>query len=96
MVSLEIGTYSIEDPPPYIALAYTWGDANDVVPVLCNGRVLAVTANLEKALWQFREDRKRLVRAMFSKRSHSQLLHFWVDAICINQTNRRRRAAKLV
>jgi hypothetical protein len=85
IICLEIQTYEIDDHPPYIALSYTWGDSNDTVPVLCNGRVIAVTRNLKEALWQFREDRKRLVRQGSSTMSRRQLLYFWIDAICINQ-----------
>ncbi|KAF2022703.1 heterokaryon incompatibility, partial [Setomelanomma holmii] len=82
----------INDHPPYIALSYTWGDPNDTVPVLCNGRVIAVTRNLKEALWQFREDRKRLVRSKSSTMSRSRLLHFWIDAICIDQTNNKEKS----
>ena len=88
IICLGMRTYRIDDHPPYIALSYTWGDPHDTVPVLCNGRVIAVTRNLKEALWQFREDRKRLVRAM----PHSQPLNFWVDAICINQTNNKEKS----
>jgi hypothetical protein len=82
----------MDNHPPYIALSYTWGDTNDTVPVLCNGRVIAVTRNLKEALWQFREDRKRLVRLKSSTMSRSQSLNFWVDAICINQTNKKEKS----
>jgi hypothetical protein len=88
IICLGIRTYRIDDHPPYIALSYTWGDPHDTVPILCNGRVIAVTRNLKEALWQFREDRKRLVRAM----PDSQSLNFWVDAICINQTNKKEKS----
>jgi hypothetical protein len=92
IVCLDIQTYGIDDHPPYIALSYTWGDPNDTVPVLCDGRVIAVTRNLKEALWQFREDRKRLVRPKSSTMSRSQLLHFWIDAICIDQTNNKEKS----
>jgi hypothetical protein len=58
------------------------------VPVLCDGRVIDVTRNLKEALWQFREDHKRLVRQSVSTMS----LQFWVDAICINQTNNKEKS----
>lgn len=88
IICLGMRTYRIDDHPPYIALSYSWGDPHKTVPVLCNGRVIAVTRNLKEALWQFREDRKRLVRAM----PDGQRLNFWVDAICINQTNNEEKS----
>jgi hypothetical protein len=94
-VCLDIQTYSIDDHPPYIALSYTWGDPNNTVPILCNGRVIAVTQNLKEALWQFREGRKRLVRQRSSTTSRSQLLHFWIDAICINQTDNKEKSSQV-
>jgi hypothetical protein len=85
-------TYKIDHYPPYIALSYTWGDPNDTVPVLCDGRVIDVTRNFKEALWQFREDRKRLVRQSVPTVSHYKLLHFWVDAVCINQANDKEKS----
>lgn len=68
--SLEI----IEDylsAPPYHALSYCWGDQNDLVEVMNNGKPLAVTKNLHAALLRLRQ------------RGQSGLV--WVDALCINQ-----------
>jgi hypothetical protein len=50
-----------------------------------------VTRNLKEALWQFREDRKRLVRTKSNATPRSRLLHFWVDAICINQRDNEEK-----
>jgi hypothetical protein len=94
-VCLDIRTYSLNDHPPYIALSYTWGDPNVTVPVLCNGRVIDVTRNLKEALWQFRKDRKRMVRPKSSTMSRGQPLHFWIDAICINQTNNEEKSVQV-
>jgi hypothetical protein len=92
IISLDIRTYRLDDHPQYIALSYTWGDPDDTVPVLCNGRVIAVTRNLKEALWQFREDRKRLIRPKSSTMSRSHILHLWIDAICIDQTNNKEKS----
>ena len=92
VICLDIRTYRIDDLPPYIALSYTWGDPNDTVPVLCNGRIIDVTRNLKEALWQFREDRKRLVRQRSSTMSRGKLVRFWIDAICINQKNNKEKS----
>ncbi|USP72802.1 putative heterokaryon incompatibility protein 6, OR allele-like [Curvularia clavata] len=92
IVCLDIQTYKMDEHPPYIALSYTWGDPDDTVPILCNGRVIAVTRNLKEALLHFRKDRKRLVRSTSSTTSCSQPLKFWIDAICINQTNNKEKS----
>ncbi|XP_014552917.1 hypothetical protein COCVIDRAFT_108964 [Bipolaris victoriae FI3] len=91
-ISLGIETYKVNDYPPYIALSYTWGDTNDTINLLCNGKTIAVTRNLHEALWQFRENRKRLARLEPYTRSHNQPLHFWIDAICINQGNNKEKS----
>ena len=65
----------LDDPPPYVALSYTWG-----APVLSeafplDGKVFWVTKNLQEAL-----------RALGSGyRDAGRFL--WVDAICIDQDN---------
>ena len=92
IISLGIEKYRIDNHPPYIALSYTWGDANDTVNLLCNGKTIAVTQNLHEALWQFRENRKRLARLKPYTRSHNQPFHFWIDAICINQGNNTEKS----
>ncbi|EUC47771.1 hypothetical protein COCMIDRAFT_34681 [Bipolaris oryzae ATCC 44560] len=92
IISLGIETYEVNDHPPYTALSYTWGDAKDTASLLCNGKTIAATRNLYEALWQFRENRKRLARLKPYTRSHSQTLLFWIDAICINQENNREKS----
>ena len=57
----------------YEALSYCWGDPNDKVDVICNGRRLAVTANLYDALQAVRDAQRPRV--------------LWADAMCINQTD---------
>lgn len=66
-------TESLDEPPQYEALSYVWGKPNNVSPILLNGRVWNVTANLELALRHFRR---------YEKGEHRTL---WVDALCINQ-----------
>lgn len=69
--SLSVG--SLKDPSSlrYEALSYVWGDASDRRPIVVNGQVRSVTANLAAALRHLRSFKK-------SRR-------LWVDAICINQ-----------
>ena len=74
--------YSLETrDPPYTALSYTWGDLNDRRDILCNGKLISVTANLHSSLRRIR------------LRDKDYLL--WVDAICINQSDISEREAQV-
>ncbi|KAE8453876.1 hypothetical protein EG329_007652 [Mollisiaceae sp. DMI_Dod_QoI] len=55
----------------YAAISYVWGDANDTVPIVCDGKIIEVTVNLADALSHIRE--------------HTQNRFVWADAVCINQ-----------
>ena len=92
IIHLEIETYKLETHPPYIALSYTWGDPNDIVRVLCDGKIIYVTRNLKEALWQLREGGKRLIRQKFPSLEQSRNFRIWVDAICINQIDNREKS----
>ncbi|CAN9220044.1 unnamed protein product [Alternaria alternata] len=62
---------------PYDALSYTWGGTDRTSTVRVNGKYLDVTENLHLALEHLRsEDVDRVI---------------WVDAICIDQSNKRER-----
>ena len=64
---------SLEDPVPYSALSYRWGEDEPHIPVkLGNGTVL-VTTNGHAAL--------------LALRKKANGLHLWMDAICIDQSN---------
>ncbi|PVH74162.1 hypothetical protein DL98DRAFT_430035, partial [Cadophora sp. DSE1049] len=54
----------------YVALSYTWGDANDTLTIYLNNAPVQVTSNLHSALLHMRAGLTR---------------ELWVDAICINQ-----------
>ena len=64
---------NIENPPPLEALSYVWGDSTALSPMLCDGRPISITANLEQVL--------RHLRFPIQPR------YLWVDAICIDQEN---------
>jgi hypothetical protein len=55
----------------YTAISYVWGDPNDRVAIICDGRIIEVTVNLADALSHIRD------------RAESRFV--WADAICINQ-----------
>ncbi|RYN86925.1 hypothetical protein AA0120_g7828 [Alternaria tenuissima] len=70
-------TYNFEDPPPYTSLSYTWGANATYTNIEINGVKVPVRENL----WDF---------------LHQQLLHgnygpFWIDALCIQQSEVHER-----
>ncbi|KAF4474688.1 HNM1-Choline permease [Fusarium agapanthi] len=87
--SLTLNEHDISSPtrPEYYALSYTWnppymGDPayyedTDVRDILLNGSEFAVKPNLYDALFQLHH-------------SYPQML-FWIDAICINQSDLQER-----
>ena len=71
---------SLNDIPErrkYSALSYVWGPPDPRKSITCNGTELTVTANLEAALVQLRDDAKETV--------------MWIDQICINQEDNDER-----
>jgi hypothetical protein len=72
-VRCELRTVSFKDKPSYLALSYTWGTKTEPGNVLANNEAFSATVNLRIALEQFRDAEKDV--------------HFWVDAICIDQEN---------
>jgi hypothetical protein len=61
--------------PEYYALSYVWGDVRNRMQIILNGHPFQVTENLHSALLRLGSDEK------FSGS------YFWIDAICINQSD---------
>ncbi|KAF2212181.1 hypothetical protein CERZMDRAFT_6068, partial [Cercospora zeae-maydis SCOH1-5] len=70
-----------EPPQVYDALSYTWGESFRTKIILCNDRPLAVTENLQEALFRFRDP------------IHTVTL--WIDQICIWQESLPERNAQV-
>ena len=69
----QITIHSLDNPPPYSALSYTWGSPVQASFIDCDDQRLGITLNLGKALRGLRHATDTRV--------------FWIDAICINQKN---------
>ncbi|KAK3983898.1 heterokaryon incompatibility protein-domain-containing protein [Cladorrhinum sp. PSN332] len=65
--------------PPYKALSYAWDNGGDSSQfrISCNGAAISVSRNLYAALRRLRHP--------------TEIVHLWVDAICINQQDDRER-----
>jgi hypothetical protein len=78
-VSCKLTTVSLTGPtlPDYEAISYAWGVASEFGEIVCNGKIIKVPASAERALRGLRrEDKCRVL---------------WIDAVCINQSNRTER-----
>ena len=62
----------------YEAISYVWGDATEKAQIICNGKVLQITASLATAL--------RRVRLA------NRIRVLWADGVCINQQDLEERA----
>ena len=72
-----------DDPPPYAALSYTWGDLLLSESIIVDGHSLNVTRNLKEGL------------DVLVQRLYQTELLLWVDAICINQEDAVERGSQV-
>lgn len=63
----------LDQPPPYYALSYAWGDRKSLTPILVDGKPFEVTANLHSALVHLTPK--------------TDPVPLWIDALCIDQKN---------
>jgi hypothetical protein len=69
-------SFPLSTCPSYTALSYTWGSPPDTQEITVNGNSFPVRENLARFLEQMRLDRKG-----------KGWRYFWIDAICIDQSN---------
>ncbi|RMJ19667.1 hypothetical protein CDV36_000650 [Fusarium kuroshium] len=87
-VTCHMRTVSLDNAPPFAALSYVWGDADDCENIVVNSQLVSVTKNLEAALRH----------APFFQEIHpacSPTFLLWADAICIDQKNDTERQAQV-
>jgi ankyrin repeat protein len=65
------------DTVPYDALSYTWGGTDKTSTIIVNGKTFDITENLHSALQHLRSENTDTI--------------LWVDAICIDQSNKLER-----
>ncbi|KAJ4323634.1 hypothetical protein N0V84_004242 [Fusarium piperis] len=87
-VTCRMRTVSLDNAPPFAALSYVWGDADDREDIVVNSQLVSVTKSLEAALRH----------GPFFQEIHppcSPTFLLWADAICIDQQNDRERQAQV-
>ena len=75
---------SIDNPPPYVALSYTWGAPVFPNAIMLDGHLFPVTKNLHEALHALGAGYRASGRFL------------WVDAICIDQGNLTERSKQVL
>ncbi|CAG5155743.1 uncharacterized protein ALTATR162_LOCUS3813 [Alternaria atra] len=70
-----------DGPPKYNALSYVWGDDKDTSGITLDNDPFDVTRNLYAALRHLRDT--------------GQTRNFWIDAICIDQTNKEEQSEQV-
>jgi hypothetical protein len=82
IIKCQLFNYSLEpDSHQYDALSYVWGNPNETLPIFIDEHVLHITTNLHAALLCLRD--------------HSLERIIWVDAICINQTDKEDKKSQI-
>ena len=74
-------TQSLDAELSYIALSYTWGKEEPVVPIQVDGQLVTVRENLEAALQHLQQPDRPTV--------------LWIDALCINQSNDTEKSLQI-
>jgi hypothetical protein len=80
-VLVQLRAVSADSVPEYDALSYVWGNAEETVPIMCNGLLTNITVNLHAALVQVRSP--HVARML------------WADALCINQRDKQERGQQV-
>lgn len=79
----KLSCHALEDRPSYEALSYVWGGSpSESSPTITiDGAVIKITRNLHAALIALRRDDKYRT--------------LWIDALCINQKDRKERSMQV-
>lgn len=86
-IKCELFDYHLSEPSGekhlYEALSYVWGSATSLPAqsITLNGRAFSVAGNLHAALWHLRD--RQLERVL------------WIDAICINQADKKEKEKQI-
>lgn len=84
-VHCKLTTWMKAHMPAYTAISYTWGDPRLLTDILVNGKRMEVRRNCEDVLRQ--PCREKSGYFFWNKGDY-----FWIDAICINQTDNEEKS----
>lgn len=86
-VSCELDVHELKCAPLYYGLSYYWGPQTELQVIKCNGQDLPVSEGLYEALHYLKE---------FAQNNDDNIEYFWIDQICINQTNLAERGSQVL
>jgi hypothetical protein len=81
-IRCRLAVHSLQSPPPYETTSYAWGDAYDTNQIAVND----VEVTIPNSLWL----------CLRHLRDQSAELALWTDAICIDQSNFKEKAAQVM
>lgn len=76
-----ISNVSLQNPPPFVALSYCWGDDSLQQEIMVNGKQMHITESLATALASLQRDEQEVI--------------LWADAISINQKDPVEKTAQV-
>ena len=91
-LNITFHTVSLSSRPQYRALSYFWGNEHTGA-VFCNGSKIEITQNCLTALHRIRT--RYVDDNTDPSSSDAKRVFFWVDAICINQSNDDEKAGQM-
>ncbi len=80
IIKCELVYANIEDPPPYTAVSYSWGDAENQQKIQIGADKISITTSLHGALKALRRQNDVIV---------------WADGLCINQADMDERSKQV-
>lgn len=86
-----LSTFDVSTCPPYIALSYVWGNDEPRNTIVINGQDFVIRDNLNCALPRLPNLRETGKRSLLKPSESRPEKHFWIDAICINQSDTKER-----
>lgn len=91
-ISCSLRTYTLADAPAFDAVSYVWGSTAKTICIWCNNQRLFVTENLHEVLLQLsRAESPNAPDVSRSANTRLVLRTFWIDQICIDQSNENER-----
>ena len=82
IISATLEVWDRKAAPPYNAISYVCGDAQQIQGITVNGILISVRHNCHYALWQ--------TRLQFPQS------RVWIDAVCINQLDLEEKTAQVM
>ncbi|KAL0933388.1 ankyrin and het domain-containing protein [Colletotrichum truncatum] len=81
-IRVKLAIVPVDDPVPYHAVSYAWGNLRDKAYIICEDKEMQITKTLFEALKRWRLPNEEVV--------------LWADSICIDQQNTAEKTHQIV